>query len=166
MTISSLDHLHVYAADPDHTLSFFQEHFGAERVGTLPNRSGTGNHFLLLGGQLLVVSTFPDGMGPSEPPARGDGALRAGFGIAHFGLQTTDLDGLVARLQEAGVEVHDAPATSGPIRYVYVSAPDGVVIELVELQLPRRLRALRPVLAAYQRLVHGSKRLLVRRLFA
>lgn len=163
--ITSLDHIHIYAATPDETIGFYERHFGAERLGSLGRRGEGANHFLLLGGQVLVVGAFPDGMEPSEPPEAGDGALRNGFGVAHFGLQTPDLDALVARLEAAGIEIHAPAVQVGPIRYVYLSAPDGVVVELIELVLPAKLRPLRPVFDAYNRLIHLTKRAFASQLF-
>lgn len=163
--ITALDHIHLYAEDPEQTVRFWEDCFDAERLGTLPNKGGTGNHFLILGGQVLVVSAFPAGMKARPSPEVGVGALAAGFGVAHFGLQTSDLDAVIARLEARGVHVHDAPASTGPIRYVYASAPDGVVVELVELVLPGKLRLLRPAFDAYNKAVHLSKRAFVRRLF-
>lgn len=163
--ITALDHIHFYAQDPEATQSFYETCFGAERLGTLPNKAGTGNHFMILGGQVLVVSSFPPGMQARPAPEVGDGALRAGFGVAHFGLQTADLDGVVARLKAQGVHVHDEPSGTGPIRYVYASAPDGVVVEIVELALPAKLKRLRPAFDAYNKAVHLTKRAFARQLF-
>jgi len=163
--ITALDHIHIYAAEPEQTIRFYQDCFNAERMGTLPNRSGTGNHFLLLGGQVLIISAFPPGMSSSPPPEVGDGAVRAGFGVAHFGLQTSDLDAVVARLRERDAHVHDEPFQNGAIRFVYASAPDGVVLEIVELVLPDKLRRLKRVFNAYNKLVHITKRAFVSQLF-
>ncbi len=160
--ITALDHIHIYARDPEHTLAFYQDAFGAERLGVLP---GSNNHFLLLGGQFLVVSEFPDGMRPAEPAAVGDGARHVGFGVAHFGLQTSDLAATVRRLRDRGVHVHSEPRGDGAVRYVYVSAPDGVIVELVELHLPARLQRIKPLFDLYNRGIHASKRLFARRLF-
>jgi len=163
--ITALDHIHLYAADPERTLRFYEDCFGAERLGALGNDHGDHNHFLLLGGQLLVVSAFPPDIEPADPPEVGDGARRAGFGVAHFGLQTADLAGVVAKLERAGVDVHSAPRGEGAIRYVYFSAPDGVVIELVQLVLPPKLEKLRPLFDAYNRAVHVTKRAFAKQLF-
>ncbi len=163
--ISALDHIHIYAADPEASLAFYRRHFGAETLGTLPNRAGTGNHFLILGGQYLVISAFPPSMEPREAPEPGDGALRTGYGVAHFGLQTDDLEGLVATLERADVHVHAPPTGQGAIRYAYISAPDGVVIELVQLVLPRKLAPLRPVFNGVNWAIHATRRAFARQLF-
>lgn len=59
---------------------------------------------------------LPPGMTPKAPPDAGTGALRAGFGVAHFGVHTTDLDSVLARLREAAVHVHAEPRRAGSIR--------------------------------------------------
>ena len=104
-------------------------------------------------------------MKPAEPPEAGDGALRSGFGVAHFGLQTTDLDAVLARLREAGAEIHADPRRTGSVRYAYATVPDGVVIELVELHVPPHLAPLMPVLAGVNKAIHLTRRALAKQLF-
>jgi catechol 2,3-dioxygenase-like lactoylglutathione lyase family enzyme len=163
--ITSIDHIHIHAADPWATIGFYESCLGAERLGSIPSGEGGENHGVLLGGQLLVISEFPPGMTPAAPPEAGDGALRAGFGVAHFGLQTTDLDGVLARLRDAGAHVHADARHVGSIRYAYATAPDGVVIELVELHLPAHLAPLLPLLNGVNRAIHLTRRALAKQLF-
>ncbi|MBW2717317.1 MAG: VOC family protein, partial [Deltaproteobacteria bacterium] len=77
--ITSLDHIHIHAADPLATIRFYESCLGAEHLGSIPSGEGGRNHGVLLGGQLLVISEFPPGMTPAEPPEAGAGALRSGF---------------------------------------------------------------------------------------
>ncbi len=163
--ITSIDHIHIHAADPLATIRFYESCLGAEHLGSIPSGEGGRNHGVLLGGQILVISEFPPGMTPAEPPEAGEGALRSGFGVAHFGVQTTDLDGDLARLGEAGVHAHAEPRRTGSIRYAYVTAPDGVVIELVELHLPAPLARFVPVLNGVNRAIHLTRRALAKQLF-
>ena len=163
--ITSVDHIHIHAADPSATIRFYESCLGAEHLGSIPSGEGGRNHGVLLGGQILVISEFPPGMTPAEPPEAGEGALRSGFGVAHFGVQTTDLDGTLARLREAGVHAHAAPRRTGSIRYAYVTAPDGVVIELVELHLPAHLARFVPLLNGVNRAIHLTRRTLAKQLF-
>jgi len=163
--ITSLDHIHIHAADPSATIRFYESCLGAEHLGSIPSAEGGRNQGVLLGGQLLVISEFPPGMTPTEPPEAGDGALRTGFGVAHFGVQTSDLDGVLARLRKAGVHAHAAPRHTGSIRYAYVTAPDGVVIELVELHLPAHLARLVPLLNGVNRAIHLTRRTFAKQLF-
>lgn len=163
--ITSVDHIHIHAADPMATIRFYESCLGAEHLGSIPSGEGGRNHGVLLGGQILVISEFPAGMTPADPPEAGEGALRSGFGVAHFGVQTTDLDGDLARLGEAGVHAHAEPRRTGSIRYAYVTAPDGVVIELVELHLPAPLARFVPVLNGVNRAIHLTRRALAKQLF-
>jgi hypothetical protein len=85
--------------------------------------------------------------------------------VAHFGLQTTDLDGVLARLRDAGAHVHADARRVGSIRYAYATAPDGVVIELVELHLPAHLAPFVPMLNGVNRAIHLTRRALAKQLF-
>ena len=163
--ITSLDHIHIHAADPSATIRFYESCLGGEHLGSIPSGEGGENHGVLLGGQVLVISEFPPGMSPAEPPEAGDGALRSGFGVAHFGLQTADLDGMLARLRDAGADVHADARRTGSIRYAYATVPDGVVIELVELHLPPPLARLMPLLNGVNRAIHLTRRALAKQLF-
>lgn len=163
--ITSLDHIHIHAADPVETIRFYESCLGAEHLGAIPSGEGGRNHGVLLGGQLLVISEFPPGMSPEDPPEAGEGALRTGFGVAHIGLQTTDLAGVLDRLRDEGAEVHAEPRRTGAIRYVYATGPDGVVIELTELHLPAHLQRFLPLLSGVNRAIHLTRRALAKQLF-
>ncbi len=164
--ITSLDHIHIHAVDPNATIRFYESCLGGEHLGSIPSiESSSGNHGVLLGGQLLIISGFPEGMKANDPPEPGVGALRSGFGVAHFGLQTSDLDGMLDRLSEAGAEVHGEPRQAGSVRYAYATVPDGVVIELVELHLPPHLARLTPLLHGIDRAIHLTRRALAKQLF-
>ncbi len=165
MFITSIDHIHIHAADPWATIRFYESCLGAEHLGSVPSGERGENHGVLLGGQLLVISEFPPGMTPAAPPEVGVGALRAGFGVAHFGLQTSDLDGVLDRLRDAGADVHAEPRRAGSVRYAYVTVPDGVVIELVELHPPVHLAPLMPLLQGVNRAIHLTRRTLAKQLF-
>jgi hypothetical protein len=65
---------------------------------------------------------------------------------------------VIDRLQCAGVQVHDEPSGSGAIRFVYFTAPDGVVIELTEYVLPTKLRAAAAALRVFNKGVHQARR--------
>lgn len=162
MRVAAFDHVHIYAADPASTLAFYQRHFGAEHLGHLPNAHGGANEFLLLGGQLLVISAFPPGLAPAPTPPPGDGALAAGFGVAHVGINIDDVARAVRELESAGVPVLSPVRESGIIQYAYVQGPDGVVIELTAYRVTGALRAALPLLAAYNRAVHAARRALVK----
>ncbi|MFT5353908.1 MAG: catechol 2,3-dioxygenase-like lactoylglutathione lyase family enzyme [Polyangiales bacterium] len=163
--VLALDHIHIYAADPDVSIAFYETYFDAECVGSLPTLDERRNHFLILGAQIIVISAFPSGVSARESPGVHDGASKAGFGVSHIGLNVARLDAHVGRLKTANVRVHGEPVTSGPIRYVYVDAPDGVVLELTQYVLPRRFTPALALLNAMNRSVHASKKTIARTLF-
>ena len=155
--ITNFDHIHLYTADLEATRRFYLDTLGAEAVGALANNHGGHNHFLLLGGQFLALSSYPEGIRASAPPAHADGALTHGFGVAHLGLNVDKLEPMIARLEAAGVSVHSRPRGAGAIRYVYFTGPDGVVIELTEYVLPLKLRAGAAALRVFNRGVHRAR---------
>lgn len=164
--INAFDHIHIYAHDPEGTMAFYQRHFGAEHIGRLPASDGSTNHVLILGGQYLIVAPFPRGVEPDEAPGDGATGTRSGFGVGHIGFNVDQLDGLVARLSAAGVNVHGSPTQTGVIRYVYCDGPDGVTIELTEYKVPARLAPAAALLRGFNRGVHAAKRAIGKRLLA
>ena len=162
MQVTTLDHIHVYADDPNRSVQFYCDVFGAEHLGKLP---GTDNQGILIGGQLIIIGPFPEGMNAKPPPTHGDGAFTTGYGVAHVGLQTDDLGALTKRAKQAGAEVHAPPRTSKTVDFVYLTAPDGVIVELTQLRLSGKLRSLKPVFDGYNRLVHLSKRAFLSQVF-
>jgi lactoylglutathione lyase len=131
--VKSLDHIHVYAAEPEESASFYQRHFEAKPVLRNTNANGDTRIFLALGGQILVVGSFPGGMRPASPPEAGDGAYSHGFGVAHFGLRVADVSAALGELAASGIRVLSQPVCEpSGLTYAYVAAPDGVVVELTQ----------------------------------
>jgi catechol 2,3-dioxygenase-like lactoylglutathione lyase family enzyme len=133
--VQSLDHIHIYAANPEESAEFYQLHFQAKQAHRNINTNGDVRIFLALGGQIIVVGSFPMGMASVSPPEAGDGAYVHGFGIAHFGLRVVDLRASIDELSASGVrllsEVVQEPTG---LSYAYVAAPDGVILELTQYE--------------------------------
>lgn len=153
---AAFDHVHLYASDPQATIAFYAEHFGAEVVGELKNSAGGVNHLLLLGGQLVAVSAPP--LGPGKPAAAPESRL----GLAHIGLNVPDLDEALASCRRAGIEILAPAKRAGLLGYAYIAGPDGVVIELTAYHLPRALRPLLPAAQAWRGLVNAGRRTVLR----
>jgi len=133
MQVESLDHIHIYAADPEASARFYTGHFEADPISRDTNINGDTRIFLALGGQILVLGSFPRGHAAARPPEAGDGAYRHGFGIAHFGLCVADVDAAVAELSASGVRVLSQPVREpAGLTYAYIAAPDGVILELTQ----------------------------------
>jgi catechol 2,3-dioxygenase-like lactoylglutathione lyase family enzyme len=133
MQIKSLDHLHIYAANAELSAQFYIAHFDATFMVENKNNNGDTRIFLSLGGQVLVLGDFPKGLGPKALPAAGDGAYAVGHGISHFGLRVGDVEAALEELRQADVDILSLPVTEeSGLTYAYISAPDGVVIELTQ----------------------------------
>lgn len=135
MHIEALDHIHIYAADPEASVHFYQHHFEAKPVLRNANVNGDTRIFLALGGQILVVGDFPRGLTPAAPPEAGDGAYGHGFGVAHIGLRVADVVAAVAELADSGVRIlSEVVREPSGLTYAYVAAPDGVVLEITQYE--------------------------------
>ena len=132
MKIHRLDHLHVYSVDPAGSARFYTEVFGATTIGKAQSSHGGAMHFLRLGGLTLVLAPYPPGMEPGSPPRYVDGAYQHGFGVAHFGLQVDNLADAVQSVRQRGGQILSEPKENSGLRFAYVGAPDGVIVELLE----------------------------------
>lgn len=132
MKIHRLDHIHIYSGDPEGSVRFYTEVFGADAAGKAQTSQGGTMHFVRLGGLTLVLAPHPPGMGPGIPSGYGDGAYLRGFGVAHFGLHVDDLADAVESVRRLGGKILSAPKEHAGLRFAYVGAPDGVIVELLE----------------------------------
>lgn len=132
MKIHRLDHIHIYARDPERSARFYTDVFGADTIGTTRSSRGATMHFVRVGGLALVIAPFPPGIEPALPPGYGDGAYRHGFGIAHFGLHVDNLKDAVESVRGRGGTILAEPREYAGLRFAYVGAPDGVIVELLE----------------------------------
>lgn len=132
MKIHRLDHLHIYSIDPEGSSRFYREIFGAEVIGTARSSQGAAMHFLRLGGVALVLAPYPPGIEPGTPPTYCDGTYEHGFGVAHFGLHVDGLEAAVESVRRSGGTILSEPRENAGLRFAYVGAPDGVIVELLE----------------------------------
>ena len=115
--VLSLHHVHLFASDVDRTIGFWRDHFGAAVVLDA-SYAGARNVFLRVGeGRLHLYD---------QPPKH------AGAGtVHHLGVETDELEALVARLRAADVSVTDMrrhPAGD----YAMAQGPDGLLLELFQ----------------------------------
>jgi glyoxylase I family protein len=146
MTVRGLDHVSVSCADLERSLAFFHGALGIPirdrgriQDGSLADILGAPHAVadyadLDLGdGRTLELLAFLEPAGePLDPCVHRPGA-------GHLSLRVDDIDTLHAAIQRAGFTVHPAaPATiTEPgfwqhARVVYVTAPDGVTVELIQ----------------------------------
>lgn len=58
--------------------------------------------------------------------------------IHHLGIETDDLDGLVARMKKNGYSFRNAVREQPKFRYVMIAGPDDLLIELFQCHEPQR----------------------------
>ncbi len=119
-------HAHLFASNLDASLKFYQEMFGAEILADL-DMAGARNVFLAIGQGRLHFYDQP-------PRDEGRGAIH------HIGIQTDNLEALVAHMKSKGVPFRKEIADFGFWKYVMAPAPDNVLLELFHL-VPEKLPA-------------------------
>lgn len=113
----SLHHVHLFASDVERTIAFWRDQFGAVVVMDT-EFAGARNVFLRVGeGRLHLYS---------QPP-RHTGAGT----VHHLGIETSELEALVARLRSAGVSVTDVRRQEAG-DYAMAQAPDDLLLELFQ----------------------------------
>ena len=120
----SLDHAHIFASDCRATVQFFQDMFRATLVW---DEEVAGARVI----RLRIGSAFVEVYDQSPRTPRG-GAFH------HLGLETDDLDGLVRRMAERGYDFRKDVRVEPTFKYVMISAPDDLLIELFECFEPER----------------------------
>jgi catechol 2,3-dioxygenase-like lactoylglutathione lyase family enzyme len=115
-----LHHVHVFARDIAASIAWWRDMLGAE-VAFDGDFGGARNAFLRVGGGRIHLY---------DQPPRGDGT----GAVHHVGIRTADLKGLVARLGQRGVVFRNPPREFGWWRYAMCAAPDGVLLELFEIE--------------------------------
>ncbi len=117
-------HAHLFSSNLDATLKFYQEMFGAEILADL-NMAGARNVFVAVGLGRLHFYDQP-------PKDEGRGAIH------HIGIQTDDLEGLVAHMKSKGFQFRKEISDFGFWKYVMVQAPDSLLLELFQI-IPEKL---------------------------
>jgi lactoylglutathione lyase len=127
----SFHHIHLRSPDPEATAGYYEKMFGAEITrSTYPATSqyaGKPKLAMNLGGQRILIAP--------PHPSRPNGAPQPPyFGIEHIGLTVDDIDAAVSALEARGAEFAQKPAaTATGNRNAFVRAPQGVLVEIIQL---------------------------------
>jgi len=119
----TMNHIHLRAKDAKSTAQWYVDNFGADIVEEV---SISGN---------LTVRTDIGGarVNVSQATSLPFGTSDAHMGLEHFGLETDNLDGVMASLKAKGIKVLEPVRTlSTGMRISYVEAPDNVRLELMQ----------------------------------
>lgn len=120
----NLDHIHIFASDVPTTIQFFTEMLGATIVWD-EEAAGVRNVRLAVGrGFIHLYDQSPKHIGAGT--------------VHHLGIETDDLDELVARMAQKGIQFRKRIQDTPKFRYVMVEAPDNLLIELFQCLEPER----------------------------
>jgi catechol 2,3-dioxygenase-like lactoylglutathione lyase family enzyme len=132
----TFDHIHIISQNPHDAANWYVQMFGAEIVADTV-AYGAPQIFLELGGKTLVIRGHRAGEAPT--PARpirpfANFSSHNAWGTDHFGfLYHGDLRALHDELRTKGVQFPvELKQGNGGHLLCYVSAPDGVSIELMQ----------------------------------
>ncbi len=112
----SLNHVHLKTTDPDKTIKFYMDNFGATIKGTM-----AGGHQLDLHGLQLNVT---DKVATQNHEQH--------YGIEHIAVNTDDYDGALAGLRKNGVKILEELKGSSGKRVCFLECPDGAQMEIIE----------------------------------
>ena len=120
------DHTHFKCSDPEKTVAFFKENFGAKEVNRF-DASGMSVVTLDIAGLWYNFSSKRPGetVDPKREPAR--------YGVYHIALKTPDLVAEAAKMKARGVKFTLEVSQSNPTtKYGFIEGPDGISIEILQ----------------------------------
>lgn len=124
MQVVKLLHTRMRVSDMDETIKFYTTVLGLEVMERKTSPRGSHLAFLKVpnSDELIELASYP----PSGP-------VRVQEDLVHLAFQVENLDNAVRDLAGRGVKVTDGPTrTSSGSRFIFIDAPDGYEIELIE----------------------------------
>jgi lactoylglutathione lyase len=111
-------------SDMDQTIAFYTGVLGLEVFERKTSPRGSHLAFLRVPNseELIELCSFP----PSGP-------VKVQEDLVHLAFQVENLDDTIASLNKKGIRVTDGPTTtSSGSRFIFIDAPDGYEVELIE----------------------------------
>ncbi|HBH78678.1 MAG TPA: glyoxalase [Nitrospira sp.] len=124
MKVTKLLHTRMRVSDLDETIQFYSGVLGLEVIERKTSPRGSHLAFLKVpnSDELIELTSFP----PSGP-------VKVQEDLVHLAFQVDNLDETIASLNAMGVKITDGPTkTSSGSRFIFIDAPDGYEIELIE----------------------------------
>ncbi|HJT19268.1 MAG TPA: VOC family protein [Nitrospira sp.] len=124
VSVSKLLHTRMRVSDLDETIRFYTSVLGLEVLERKTSPRGSQLAFLKVpnSDELIELTSFP----PSGP-------VTVQEDLVHLAFQVENLDRTIASLNAQGVKITDGPTTtSSGSRFIFIDAPDGYEIELIE----------------------------------
>ena len=124
MRVKKLLHTRMRVSDIDETIAFYTGVLGLQVVER--KTSPRGSHLAFLAApnsdELIELCSFP----PSGP-------VTVQEDLVHLAFEVENLDETIRALSAKGIRVTDGPTTtSSGSRFIFIGAPDGYEIELIE----------------------------------
>jgi lactoylglutathione lyase len=127
MKVTKLLHTRMRVSDMEQTIRFYTEVLGLEVLERKTSPRGSQLAFLKVPNseELIELTSFP----PSGP-------VKVQEDLVHLAFQVDNLDDTIASLNAQGVKITDGPTqSSSGSRFIFIDAPDGYEIELIERPL-------------------------------
>mgnify|MGYP001476247108 FL=1 len=124
MKITKLLHTRMRVSDLDQTIRFYTTVLGLEVIERKTSPRGSQLAFLKVpnSDELIELTSFP----PSGP-------VKVQEDLIHLAFQVENMEDTIASLTARGVTITDGPTqTSSGSRFIFIDAPDGYEIELIE----------------------------------
>jgi lactoylglutathione lyase len=124
MKVIKLLHTRMRVSDMEQTIAFYTGVLGLEVLERKTSPRGSHLAFLTVpnSDELIELTSFP----PSGP-------VKVQEDLVHLAFQVESLDATIASLTANGVKITDGPTqTASGSRFLFIDAPDGYEIELIE----------------------------------
>ena len=124
MKVKKLLHTRMRVSDLDQTIRFYTDVLGLEVLERKTSPRGSQLAFLKVPNseELIELTSFP----PSGP-------VTVQEDLVHLAFQVENLDDTIALLNTKGIKITDGPTkTSSGSRFIFIDAPDGYEVELIE----------------------------------
>ncbi len=124
MTVTKLLHTRMRVSDMDQTIAFYTQVLGLEVLERKVSPRGSHLAFLKVPNseELIELCSFP-----------ASGPVTVQEDLVHLAFQVDNLDKTIAALQAKQIRITDGPTrTASGSRFLFIDAPDGYEIELIE----------------------------------
>jgi len=124
MKVTKLLHTRMRVSDMDQTIRFYTDVLGLEVLEQKVSPRGSHLAFLKVPNseELIELTSFP----PSGP-------VRVQEDLVHLAFQVDSIDDTIATLTVKEIRITDGPTTtSSGSRFIFIDAPDGYEVELIE----------------------------------
>ena len=119
-------------SDIDQTIAFYTKVLGLEVLERKVSPRGSHLAFLRVPNseELIELCSFP-----------ASGPVNVQEDLVHLAFQVENLDATITALQQLGIRITDGPTTtSSGSRFIFIDAPDGYEVELIERPASERRR--------------------------